>query len=165
MAEEKKVEEKKEENKVEEAKKESENAPAKDSEEKKEVKVPAKFKSLVDEIGKMSVLDLAELVEILEDKFGVSAAAPMAVAAMPGAAAGAEGEAEEKDSFDVELADAGSNKIGAIKAVREITELGLKDSKDIVDAAPKVIKEGVSKVEAEEMKKKLEEAGAKVNLK
>jgi len=165
MAEEKKVEEKKEESKVEEVKKEPENTSTKDSGEKKEVKVPAKFKSLVDEIGKMSVLDLAELVEVLEDKFGVSAAAPMAVAAMPGVATGAESEAEEKTSFDVELADAGSNKIGAIKAVRAITEVGLKDAKDMVDAAPKVIKEGVPKTEAEEMKKQLEEAGAKVNLK
>ncbi len=160
-----------EESKPEEAKDEA--APVEDkSEEKKDVEVPAKFKSLVEEVEKMSVLDLAELVEILEEKFGVSAAAPMAVAAAPGAAAGEEGAAageegaaEEKSSFDVELADAGSNKIAIIKAVRELTEMGLKDAKDLVDGAPKVVKEGVSKEDAETAKAKLEEAGAKVNLK
>ncbi|MCK5510867.1 50S ribosomal protein L7/L12 [Candidatus Parcubacteria bacterium] len=130
----------------------------------KAVEVPAKFKSLVEEIEKMSVLDLAELVKILEDKFGVSAAAPaMMMGAMPGADAGA--EVEEKSSFDIELSEAGSNKIAVIKAVRAITEIGLKDAKDMVDAAPKVIKEGVKKEEAETIKKQLEEAGAKVTLK
>ncbi len=129
-----------------------------------EVKVPAKFKSLVEEIEKMSVLDLAELVKILEDKFGVSASAPAMMVA-GGAPAGGEAVVEEKDSFDVEITDAGGTKIAVIKAVREITEVGLKDAKDLVDAAPKVIKEGVKKEEAEEMKKKLEEAGAKVTLK
>lgn len=133
------------------------------SEEKKDVVVPAKFKSLVEEIEKMSVLDLSELVSILEDKFGVSAAAPVAMAAAP-AAGGAEA-AEEKTSFDVELTAAGDNKIGSIKAVREITQLGLKEAKDMVDGAPVVIKPGVAKAEAEEMKKKLEEAGATVTLK
>lgn len=133
------------------------------SEEKKEVIVPEKFKSIVQEIEKMSVLDLAELVKVLEEKFGVSAAAPMAVAAMPGAAAGA--AAEEKTEFDIELTDAGANKINVIKAVRAVTELGLKEAKDLVDAAPKVVKEGVKKEDAEKIKKSLEEAGAKVTLK
>jgi len=133
-----------------------------ETEETKEV--PAKFKQLVEEIEKMSVLDLAELVKVLEDKFGVSAAAPMAVAAMP-AAAGEEGGAVEKSSYDVELTAAGAAKIAVIKLVREITGQGLKESKDIVDAAPKVIKAGVAKAEAEELKKKLEEVGASVELK
>ena len=132
-------------------------------EEKKNVKVPAKFKDLVETIGKMSVLDLAELVKVLEDKFGVSAAAPMAVAA---AAPAADADVvEEKSAFDVELTEAGPNKIAAIKAVRAITQIGLKDAKDLVDAAPKVIQEGVAKEQAEEWKKALEEAGAKVTLK
>ncbi|MFH1187255.1 MAG: 50S ribosomal protein L7/L12 [bacterium] len=135
-------------------------------EEKKEVEIPAKFKSLVEEIEKMSVLDLAELVKILEEKFGVSAAVPVAMAMAPAAAGGAaEGEAEEKSSFDVELTESGANKIAVIKVVREITQQGLKDAKDMVDAAPKIIKEGAAKQAAEEMKKKLEEAGAKVTLK
>lgn len=138
------------------------------SEEKNVVEVPAKFQSLVSEIEKMSVLDLAELVKILEEKFGVSAAAPAmmmgsAPAAAAGAAAGA--AAEEKSSFDVELTDSGANKIAVIKVVREITEMGLKEAKDLVDAAPKMIKEGLKKEEAEEVKKKLEEAGGKVTLK
>ncbi len=132
--------------------------------EDKTVEVPKKFKSLVEEIEKMSVLDLAELVKILEDKFGVSAAAPAMMVA--GAGAGEAGEAvEEKSSFDIELTEAGSSKIAVIKAVRAITEMGLKDAKDLVDAAPKVVKEGVKKEEAEEIKKQLEEAGAKVVLK
>jgi large subunit ribosomal protein L7/L12 len=134
------------------------------SEEKKEVVVPAKFEKLVAEIEKMSVLDLSELVTVLEDKFGVSAAAPMMMGAP--AAAGAVAEvADEKTEFDVEITSAGQQKINAIKAVREITGLGLKEAKDLVDAAPKVIKEKVSKTEAEDMKKKLEEAGASVTLK
>lgn len=128
-----------------------------------QVEVPEKFKSLVETIEKMSVLDLAELVKILEDKFGVSAAAPaMMMAAGPAAGAA---PAEEKTSFDVELSDAGANKIAVIKVVRELTEMGLKDAKDLVDGAPKVVKEGVKKEDAEAMKKKLEEAGAKVTLK
>lgn len=132
--------------------------------EMKNVEVPAKFKDLVESIEKMTVLDLAELVKLLEDKFGVSAAAPaMMMAAAPGAAAAA--PAEEKTSFDVELADSGANKIGVIKVLRELTQLGLKEAKDLVDAAPKMVKEGVSKADADAMKKKLEEAGAKVNLK
>ncbi len=134
------------------------------SEEKKVVEVPAKFKSLVEEVEKMSVLDLAELVKILEDKFGVSASAPaMMMGAMP--AAGAAEASEEKSSFDIELSEAGANKIAVIKVVREITEMGLKEAKDLVDAAPKVVKEGVKKEEAEEIKKKIEEAGGKATLK
>lgn len=135
------------------------------AEDKKEVEVPAKFKSLVEEIEKMSVLDLSELVKVLEEKFGVSAAAPMAMAMAPAAGGAAESEVEEKSSFDIELTEAGPNKIATIKVVREITQQGLKDAKDMVDAAPKVIKEGVAKKEAEEIKAKLEEAGAKVTLK
>ena len=135
-------------------------------EEKKEVEVPKKFKSLVEEIEKMSVLDLAELVEILEDKFGVSAAAPVAVAgAVAGGDAGAEAEAEEKAEYDIELVAPGDSKINVIKAVKEITGVGLKDAKDMVDGAPKIVKEKVAKEEAEELKKKLEEAGATVELK
>ncbi|MBI2439247.1 MAG: 50S ribosomal protein L7/L12 [Candidatus Moranbacteria bacterium] len=134
------------------------------TEEKKEVVVPEKFEKLVAEIEKMSVLDLSELVKVLEDKFGVSAAAPMMMGAMP-AAAGAAEVAEEKTDFDVELTAAGAQKINAIKAVREVTGLGLKEAKDLVDGAPKVIKEKVAKADAEAMKKKLEEAGATVTLK
>lgn len=125
--------------------------------------VPEKFQALVEQVEKMSVLDLAELVKVLEDKFGVSASAPAMMMAMPGA--GAAAAAEEKTSFDVELTDAGANKINVIKAVREVTQLGLKEAKDLVDGAPKVVKEGAKKEEAEEIKKKLEEAGAKVTLK
>jgi large subunit ribosomal protein L7/L12 len=117
-------------------------------------------------IEQMSVLELSELVKELEDKFGVSASAPaMAMpmmGMMPGAAAPAE---EEKTEFDVILKSAGSNKIGAIKVVREITALGLKEAKELVDNAPKPVKEGVTKEEAEEIKKKIEEAGAEVELK
>jgi len=133
--------------------------------EEAKVEVPAKFKSLVEGIEKMSVLDLAELVKILEDKFGVSAAAPaMMMAGMP-AAGGDAAAAEEKSEFDVEITDAGASKIAVIKAVRAITDMGLKEAKDLVDAAPKVVKEGVKKEQAEEIKKQLEEAGAKVTLK
>lgn len=129
--------------------------------EEKNVVVPAKFEKLVGEIEKMSVLDLAELVKILEEKFGVSASAP----AMMMAPAAAAAVVEEKESFDVEITDSGASKINVIKAVRELTEMGLKEAKDLVDGAPKVLKEGVKKVEAEAMKKRLEEAGAKVTLK
>jgi large subunit ribosomal protein L7/L12 len=131
------------------------------SDETKVVEVPEKFKELVSSVEKLSVLDLAELVKVLEEKFGVSAAAPVMMAA----AAGAGAAAEEKSSFTVELTETGGNKIGVIKAVREITGLGLKEAKDIVDAAPKVVKEDVAKAEAEEMKKKIEEAGGKATLK
>lgn len=131
----------------------------------KEVEVPKKFKDLVKSIAEMSVLELSELVKVLEEKFGVSAAAPVAVAAAP-AGGGAEVQAaEEKSSFTVELSVAGSQKIAVIKAVRAVTDLGLKDAKDLVDKAPATVKDNVPKAEAEEMKKKLEEAGAKVELK
>lgn len=134
------------------------------SEDMKNVEVPEKFKSLVESIEKMSVIDLAELVKVLEDKFGVSAAAPAMMMAAPAAGAGAAAE-EEKSSFTVELTNAGGTKINVIKVVREVTGLGLKEAKDIVDAAPKAVKENVAKAEAEDMKKKLEEAGATVTLK
>jgi large subunit ribosomal protein L7/L12 len=132
------------------------------TEEKKEVVVPEKFQKLVSEIETMSVLELSELVKVLEEKFGVSAAAPMMMA---GAPAGEAAVVEEKSEFDVEITSSGASKINVIKAVREVTGLGLKDAKDLVDAAPKVVKEKVSKADAETMKKKLEEAGATVTLK
>lgn len=133
------------------------------SEEMKNVEVPAKFQALVESIEKMSVLDLAELVKVLEDKFGVSAAAPAMMMAAPAAAGAA--AVEEKSSFTVEITSAGDNKINVIKVVREVTGLGLKEAKDIVDAAPKAVKENAPKAEAEDMKSKLEAAGAKVTLK
>jgi large subunit ribosomal protein L7/L12 len=116
---------------------------------------------IIDAIKEMSVLDLNDLVKAIEEEFGVTAAAPVAVAG--GAAAG--GAAEEQTEFDVVLASAGASKIKVVKAVREITGLGLKDAKDLVDNAPKAVKEGVSKDEAEEVKAKLEEAGASVEVK
>lgn len=131
--------------------------------EEKDVVVPAKFKDLVEKIEQLSVIDLSELVKVLEEKFGVSAAAPMM---MGGAAPAAAAEAvEEKDIFDIELTASGDSKINVIKAVRTITELGLKEAKDLVDAAPKIVKEGVKKEEAEKIKKELEAAGATVTLK
>jgi large subunit ribosomal protein L7/L12 len=133
------------------------------SDEMKNVEVPEKFKSLVESVEKMSVLDLAELVKVLEDKFGVSAAAPAMMMAAP--AAGGAAAAEEKSSFTVELTSAGESKINVIKAVRELTGLGLKEAKDIVDAAPKAVKENAAKAEADDMKAKLEAAGATVTLK
>ena len=123
---------------------------------------------LIQAIDEMTVLELNELVKALQDKYGVSAAAPVAVAAMPGmmpGAAEAAPAAEEKTSFDVILAAAGDNKLQVIKVVRELTQLGLKEAKDLVEGAPNKVKEGVSKEEAEEIKKKLEEAGAKVEIK
>lgn len=127
-------------------------------------KVSSKFKGIIDEISHMSVLDLSELVTLLEDKFGVSAQAPIPVITQaPGV--GDSAAAEEKSSFTVELTSAGGSKIGVIKAIREITELGLKDAKDLVDAAPKQVKENIAKEEAEAIKKKLEEVGATVALK
>ncbi|HBB38453.1 MAG: 50S ribosomal protein L7/L12 [Candidatus Magasanikbacteria bacterium GW2011_GWD2_43_18] len=134
------------------------------TEEKKAVEVPAKFKSLVEEIEKMSVLDLAELVKVLEDKFGVSASAPAMMMAMPGAA-GAAAEVEEKTSFTVELTESGANKIAVIKAVKAATGLGLAEAKGLVDNVPSAIKENAPKAEAEELKKAIEEAGGKVTLK
>ncbi len=124
---------------------------------------------LIQAIDEMTVLELNELVKALQEKYGVSAAAPVAVAAAPGMMAGAPAEAapaaEEKTSFDVILAAAGDNKLQVIKVIREITQLGLKEAKDLVDGAPQKVKEGVSKEEAEDIKKKLEEAGAKVEIK
>jgi len=119
---------------------------------------------IIEAIEKMTVLELAELVKELEDKFGVSAAAPVAVAAAAPAAGGA-AAAEEKTEFDVVLTSAGQSKIGVIKVVREITGLGLKEAKDLVDGAPKAVKEKVSQADADAMKKKLEEAGATVEIK
>jgi len=124
----------------------------------------ADLEKIVEELSTLTVMEAAELSKLLEEKWGVSAAA-VAVAA-PGAAAGGEGEvAEAKDSFDVVLAAVGESKINVIKEVRAITSLGLKEAKDLVEAAPKALKEGASKDEAEEIKKKLEEAGATVELK
>jgi large subunit ribosomal protein L7/L12 len=123
---------------------------------------------LIQAIDEMTVLELNELVKALQEKYGVSAAAPVAVAAMPGMMPGAAEAApavEEKTSFDVVLAAAGDNKLQVIKVVRELTQLGLKEAKDLVEGAPNKVKEGVSKEEAEEIKKKLEEAGAKVEIK
>ena len=123
-----------------------------------------KVTNLIEEVKSLTVLELSELVKALEEEFGVSAAAPVAVAAAP-AAGGAAPAAEEKSEFDVVLEDAGAEKIKVIKVVREITGLGLKDAKDLVDGAPKTIKEAAPKAEADEMKKKLEEVGAKITLK
>ncbi|MCX7628003.1 MAG: 50S ribosomal protein L7/L12 [Methylophilaceae bacterium] len=121
---------------------------------------------ILDAIANMSVLELSELIKEMEEKFGVSAAATaVAVAAAPAAAAAAAPAAEEKTEFSVILAAAGENKVNVIKAVRELTGLGLKEAKDLVDGAPKAVKEGVSKADAEAAAKKLEEAGAKVEIK
>lgn len=135
-------------------------APVEETKEGSEVEVPAKFKDLIDSVEKMSVLELNELVKVLEKKFGVSAAAVAVAAPAAGGAA-----AEEKSSFTVELTDAGAQKIGVIKIVKEVLGLGLKEAKDLVDGAPGVLKEGVKKEEAEDIKKKIEEAGGKVTLK
>jgi len=156
--EEKKVEETTEAPAAEE-KKEEAAAPAAEED---AVEVPSKFKKLVEEVENMSVLELHELVKVLEKKFGVSAAA-VAVAA-PGAAAGGAAE-EEKSAFAVELTDGGAQKIAVIKVVKEALGLGLKEAKDLVDGAPSVLKENVAKEEAEDIKKKIEEAGGKVTLK
>jgi large subunit ribosomal protein L7/L12 len=129
--------------------------------EEKKVEVPAKFKKIVEEIEAMTVLELNELVKVFEEKFGVSATAVAAAPAAGGAAAGG----EEKTSFDAELTDGGANKIAVIKVVKEALGLGLKEAKDMVDGAPAVLKAGLKKEEAEELKKKVEEAGGKVTLK
>lgn len=133
-----------------------------------EKEVPQKFKDIVEKIENLNVVELSELVKVLENKFGVSAGMPM-MAFSPQVAAGAgaaEGDAsEEKTSFNVELKSAGDNKIQVIKAVKDILGIGLKEAKDFVDAAPKAIKEGVKKEEADEVKKKLEEAGAVAEIK
>lgn len=125
------------------------------------VEIPSKFKALVEGIEKMSVVELNELVKLLEKKFGVSAAAVAVAAPAAGGVAGG----EEKTTFNVELADAGAQKIAVIKIVKEVLGLGLKEAKDIVDAAPKMLKEGMKKEEAEKLKKDIEAAGGKVTLK
>lgn len=132
------------------------------AEEKKDVKLSADAKKIMDMVEKMTVLELADLVSAMEDKFGVSAAAPVAVAAA--GAAPADEAAEEKDEFTIVLQDGGDQKINVIKVVREVTELGLKEAKDLVEGAPQNVKENVKKDEAEEIKKTLEEAGATVEL-
>ena len=119
---------------------------------------------ILDAIASMTVLEVSELIKMMEEKFGVSAAAAAVAVAAP-AASGAAAAAEEKTEFDVVLAEVGSNKIAVIKAVRELTGLGLKEAKDMVEGAPKAVKEGLPKADAEEAKKKLEAAGAKVELK
>jgi large subunit ribosomal protein L7/L12 len=129
-----------------------------------EFKVPAKFEKIVDEIKNLSVIELSELVKVLEEVLGVSAAAPVAVGVVAPVAGDAPA-AEEKSTFDVIIEDAGSSKIQVIKIVKEATGLGLKEAKDIVDAAPKAVKEGVSKADADELKTKLQEAGATVVVK
>jgi large subunit ribosomal protein L7/L12 len=132
--------------------------------EKKEL--TKKMKDVMDTVESMTVLELADLVKALEDKFGVTAAAPVAVAAAgAGAGAGAAAAVEEKTTFTVVLAAGGANKIGVIKELRTITTLGLKEAKDLVDGAPKTIKEGATKDEADKIKKQLEAAGAKIELK
>ena len=124
----------------------------------------ADLNKIVEDLSSLTVLEAAELSKLLEDKWGVSAAAPVAAVAAP-AAGGGEAAAEEKTEFDIELSESGSNKIAVIKEVRTITGLGLKEAKDLVEGAPKPLKQGVKKEEAEEMKKVLEAAGAKVTLK
>ncbi len=125
----------------------------------------ADLANLVEQLSALTVLEAAELSKLLEEKWGVSAAAPVAVAAVAGGGAAAAAPVEEKTEFDVILADAGEKKINVIKEVRAITGLGLKEAKDLVEAAPKPVKEGVNKDEAEKIKKVLEEAGAKVEVK
>lgn len=125
----------------------------------------ADLAKIVDDLSSLTVLEAAELSKLLEEKWGVSAAAPVAVAAAAGGAGAAAAVEEEKTEFDVILADAGANKINVIKEVRAITGLGLKEAKDLVEAAPKAVKEAVSKAEAADIKKKLEDAGAKVDVK
>ena len=124
----------------------------------------ADLNKIVEDLSSLTVLEAAELSKLLEEKWGVSAAAPVAVAAAP-AAGGVEAAADEKTEFDIELTESGSNKIAVIKEVRTITGLGLKEAKDLVEGAPKPLKQGVKKEEAEQMKKSLEAAGAKVTLK
>ena len=125
----------------------------------------AELSKIVDELSSLTVLEAAELAKMLEEKWGVSAAAAVAVGAMPGGAAGGAAPAEEKTEFNVILTDIGGNKINVIKVVREVTSLGLKEAKDLVEGAPKPVKESVSKDEAEKIKATLEKAGAKVELK
>ena len=125
----------------------------------------ADLNKIVEDLSSLSVIEAAELSKLLEEKWGVSAAAPVAAAAPAPGAGGGEAAAEEKTEFDIVLSEAGANKIAVIKEVRTITGLGLKEAKDLVEGAPKPLKQGVAKAEAEEMKKKFEEAGAKIDLK
>ena len=124
-----------------------------------------KVQALIEEIKSLTVMELAETVKALEEEFGVSAAAPMAVAAAPAAGGAAAPAAEEKTSFDVILKEVGQEKIKVVKVVKDLTGLGLKEAKEVVDSAPKAVKEGVNKEQAEEMKTKLEEVGATVEIK
>jgi len=150
----------------EEAKADTAQAVEEKAEEKKpKVQVSEKMEELIKTVENMSVLELSDLVKALEDRFGVSAAAPVAAFAMPGAAGAGAVEVEEKTMFNVVLADVGSNKIQVIKEIRALTNLGLKEAKDLVEAAPKEVKTDVLKEEAEKMKKQLEATGAKVELK
>ena len=162
MAEEEKKEEATSEEKQQAKAIEGSSSDASSAEEKSEVEVPKEFKKLVDDIEKMTVLELNELVKVLEKKFGVSA---QAVVAAPAAGAGGDEASEEQDVFSIELTSSGDQKIAVIKIVKEVFGLGLKEAKDMVDGAPKAIKEGLNKEEADELKKKLEEAGATVELK
>ena len=127
--------------------------------------MPANLDQIVEQLSELTVIEAAQLSKKLEEKWGVSAAAPAAAAAAPAGGAAAAPAAEAKTTFDVVLKEAGANKIGVIKEVRAVTSLGLKEAKDLVEGAPKTVKEGASKEEAEELKKKLEAAGAKVELK
>lgn len=150
---------------VAEAPKAEETKPEKsDAKAEPKAEVPAKFKKLVEQIEELSVLELSELVKALEERFGVSAAAPVAVAAAPAGGDAGGDDDEGKSEFDIVLKDAGAKKIEVIKAVREISGLGLAESKGLVDGAPKTVKEKMKKEEAEEAKKKLEDAGATVEL-
>lgn len=135
------------------------------SESTSEINLSANAQKILEAVEKLTVLELADLVKAMEEKFGVSAAAPVAIAAAPAGGGEGGGEAVEKDTFDVILSNAGQQKIAVIKAVREATGLGLKEAKDLVDAAPKAVKEGLKANEAEDLKKLLEEAGATVELK
>lgn len=153
-----------EETKAEETAPAAEAAPASE-EGTTDVELSDNAQKILDMVKELPVLELANLVKAMEDVFGVSAAAPVAMMAGGGGAGGDAGGAEEKSAFDVELTSAGGSKINVIKVVRELTGLGLKEAKDIVDGAPGIVKEGVKKEEAEEMKAKLEEAGATVTLK
>lgn len=130
-----------------------------------EIELSKEAKGVIDTVEKMTVLELSQLVKVLEDKFGVVAAAPVAFAGAPAAAGGDDDEGTGNDTVDVILKSAGDKKIQVLKAVREITGLGLKEAKELVDAAPKAVKEGVAKDEAETLKKQLEEQGAEIELK
>ena len=147
----------------------NENAQAQEAkpaaEEKPKVELSQKAQDIMDSIGNMTVLELSGLVKAMEDKFGVSSAMPVMAVAGAGAAGAGAAAAEEKSTFNVVLAEVGSNKIQVIKEIRTVTSLGLKEAKELVDSAPKPIKEGVPKEEAEEIKKKVEATGAKVELK